>query len=174
MHCHCGTNNRAPRWTFTDPCKPEVRPGAREESTITVNSNLTKLHSIPSFCNLASGHLTFVLRPCMIFIVQCGMLFFVLPLFILRPAITLTSSCHHCFVHANCNYTSRWRFTRRWSLKVVVRVRVRVGEKPSWEFKLLIISLFVHGFLLNLEAFILVRVGVCHKLWILPNSQYIC
>ena len=28
MHCHCGTNNRAPRWTFTDPCKPEVRPGA--------------------------------------------------------------------------------------------------------------------------------------------------
>ena len=31
MHCHCG-NNRAPRWTFTDPCKPEVRPGAREES----------------------------------------------------------------------------------------------------------------------------------------------
>ena len=32
MHCHCGTNNRAPRWTFTDPCRPEVRPGAREES----------------------------------------------------------------------------------------------------------------------------------------------
>ena len=32
MHCHRGTNNRAPRWTFTDPCKPEVRPGAREES----------------------------------------------------------------------------------------------------------------------------------------------
>ena len=32
MHCHCGTNNRAPRWTFTDPYKPEVRPGAREES----------------------------------------------------------------------------------------------------------------------------------------------
>ena len=31
MHCHCGTN-RAPRWTFTDPCKQEVRPGAREES----------------------------------------------------------------------------------------------------------------------------------------------
>ena len=27
-----GTNKRAPRWTFTDPCKPEVRPGAREES----------------------------------------------------------------------------------------------------------------------------------------------
>ena len=23
---------RAPRWTFTDPCKPEVRPCAREES----------------------------------------------------------------------------------------------------------------------------------------------
>ena len=32
MHYHCGTNNRAPRWTFMDPCKPEVRPGAREES----------------------------------------------------------------------------------------------------------------------------------------------
>ena len=32
MHPHCGTNNRAPRWTFTDPCKPEVIPGAREES----------------------------------------------------------------------------------------------------------------------------------------------
>ena len=25
-------NNRAPQWTFMDPCKPEVRPGAREES----------------------------------------------------------------------------------------------------------------------------------------------
>ena len=35
MHCHCGTNNRARRWTFTDPCKPEVRPGAREESPST-------------------------------------------------------------------------------------------------------------------------------------------
>ena len=32
MHCHCATNNRAPRWTFTDSCKPDVRPGAREES----------------------------------------------------------------------------------------------------------------------------------------------
>ena len=32
MHCHCSTNNRAPRWTFTDPCKPETRQGAREES----------------------------------------------------------------------------------------------------------------------------------------------
>ena len=32
MHCHFGTNNRAPWWTFTDPCKPEVRPSAREES----------------------------------------------------------------------------------------------------------------------------------------------
>ena len=133
------------------------------------NSNLTLLHSISSFCNLASVHLTFVLRPCRIFIVQCVMPFFVLPLFILRPAIILTSSCHHCFVYANCNYTSRWRFTRRWSLKVVVRVRI--GEKPSWEFKLLIISLFVHRFLPILEVFIVVRVEVCHKLRILPNSQ---
>ena len=32
MHRDYGTNNRAPRWTFMDPCKPEVRPGAREES----------------------------------------------------------------------------------------------------------------------------------------------
>ena len=32
MHRYCGTNNRATRWTFTDPCKPEARPGAREES----------------------------------------------------------------------------------------------------------------------------------------------
>ena len=32
MHRHCGTNNRAPHWTFTDPCKPKVRPCAREES----------------------------------------------------------------------------------------------------------------------------------------------
>ena len=32
MHCYCGTNNRAPRRTIKDPCKPEVRPGAREES----------------------------------------------------------------------------------------------------------------------------------------------
>ena len=32
MHRHCGTNDRAPLWTFADPCKPEVKPGAREES----------------------------------------------------------------------------------------------------------------------------------------------
>ena len=32
MHGHCSTNNSAPRWTFTDPCKPEARPGAWEES----------------------------------------------------------------------------------------------------------------------------------------------
>ena len=32
MHCCCGTNNRAPRWTFTNPCTPEVRPSAREVS----------------------------------------------------------------------------------------------------------------------------------------------
>ena len=32
MQCHCGTNNRAPQRTFTDPYKPEVRPGTREES----------------------------------------------------------------------------------------------------------------------------------------------
>ena len=36
MHWHCGTNNRAPRWTFTDPCKPEVRtrlPGRSQASS---------------------------------------------------------------------------------------------------------------------------------------------
>ena len=38
MHCHCGTNHRAPRYTFTDPCKPEVRPGAREESEMLKNN----------------------------------------------------------------------------------------------------------------------------------------
>ena len=32
MHCQCGTNKRAPRWIFTDLCKPEVRPGTWEES----------------------------------------------------------------------------------------------------------------------------------------------
>ena len=32
MHCHCGINNKAPRCTFTNRCKPDVRPGAREES----------------------------------------------------------------------------------------------------------------------------------------------
>ena len=32
MHRHCGTNNRAPWWTFTDPCKPEARPGAQQKS----------------------------------------------------------------------------------------------------------------------------------------------
>ena len=36
MHCHCGTNNRALRWTFTDPCKPEVRPGVQEESVLQI------------------------------------------------------------------------------------------------------------------------------------------
>ena len=25
MYCHCCTNDRAPRWTFTDPCKPEMQ-----------------------------------------------------------------------------------------------------------------------------------------------------
>ena len=33
MHCNYCTNNITPRWTFKDPCKPEVRPGAREKST---------------------------------------------------------------------------------------------------------------------------------------------
>ena len=32
MHIHLCTNNRAPRWKFTDHCKTELRQGAREES----------------------------------------------------------------------------------------------------------------------------------------------
>ena len=32
MKCHCCNNNRVTRWTLADPCKPEVRPGAREKS----------------------------------------------------------------------------------------------------------------------------------------------
>ena len=59
----------------------------------------------------------------------------------------------------------------RQSLKVVVRVRV--DKKSSWEFKLLAISLFSHGFLQNLEVFILVLVEVCRKLLILYNCQNI-
>ena len=54
----------------------------------------------------------------------------------------------------------------------VVRFRVRVGEKPSWEFKLLIISLFVHGYLPNLEVFILVRVKYATILNFIKLSRY--
>ena len=32
MQCHHGTSNRTPQWTFTNPCKPDVRPGVRKES----------------------------------------------------------------------------------------------------------------------------------------------
>ena len=32
MHCQCGTDNTDSRLTFTDLCKPEVRPGVQEES----------------------------------------------------------------------------------------------------------------------------------------------
>ena len=41
MHCHCGTNNRAPRWTFTDPCKPEVRPGLKIQTKFYKLDNLS-------------------------------------------------------------------------------------------------------------------------------------
>ena len=52
MHCHCGTNNKVPKWTFKDPLKPEARPGAREESaspvwqlTLAMNAgNIAKIH----------------------------------------------------------------------------------------------------------------------------------
>ena len=59
MHCHCGTNNRAPRWIFTDPCKPEVRPGAREESASpawlaapAMNARYTTIIIIISFATM--------------------------------------------------------------------------------------------------------------------------
>ena len=42
MHCHCGTNNRAPQWTFTDPCKPEVRPGARGGVSVSCLASRTR------------------------------------------------------------------------------------------------------------------------------------
>ena len=32
LHCHPGTNNIVPWWAFIDPWKPEMRPGAQEES----------------------------------------------------------------------------------------------------------------------------------------------
>ena len=56
-----------------------------------------------------------------------------------------------------------------WSLKVVVRVRVRVGKKPSWELKSLAISLIVHGFSPNLEVYILVWIKIWCKHWILQS-----
>ena len=37
MYCHCGTNNRASQWTFTDPCKPKMGQCAREESLSPVS-----------------------------------------------------------------------------------------------------------------------------------------
>ena len=53
MHCHCGTNNRAPRWIFTDPCKPDFRLGARDESASpawlvapTMNARDTKINNM--------------------------------------------------------------------------------------------------------------------------------
>ena len=68
MHCHCCTNNRAPRWTFTDPCKPEVRPGAREESASpawlaapAMNArNTTKVY----ICRLDTGRGPTLYRKC--------------------------------------------------------------------------------------------------------------
>ena len=47
MHCHCGTNNRAPRWTFTDPCKPEVRPGAREDGPMIIPIPMMVAMTVP-------------------------------------------------------------------------------------------------------------------------------
>ena len=119
------------------------------------NSNLSLLHSISSFCNLASVYLTFVLRPCRIFIVQCVMPFFVLPLFILRPAIILTSSYHHCFVYANAIIHPDGA-----SLVQTNLVVTKSGSPSRRKFKLLAISLFVHGFSPHLEVFILVWVEV--------------
>ena len=56
MHCHCGTNNRAPRWAFTDPCKPEVRPGARDFIKFTLELILDKVLSVMLSGQLAQVH----------------------------------------------------------------------------------------------------------------------
>ena len=69
---------------------------------------------------------------------------------------------------AFCVFTLLFRCLGAISVLRVV-ARVRFGEKPSWEFKSLTISLIVHGFLSNFEVFILVRVEVCSKPWILQN-----
>ena len=67
MHCHCGTNNRAPPRTFTDLCKPEVRPGAREEVlqgkvTIKLSRSMTLMAfervSLEEYANMKSLSLT--------------------------------------------------------------------------------------------------------------------
>ena len=55
MHCHCGTNNRAPRWTFTDPCKPEVRPGAREESATFIPAFTTNAITLDFLLLISHG-----------------------------------------------------------------------------------------------------------------------
>ena len=59
MHCHCGTNNRAPRWTFTDPCKPEVRSGAREESAspVWLATPAMNARDTTKVCTIVSGDL---------------------------------------------------------------------------------------------------------------------
>ena len=66
MHCHCGTNNRATWWTFTDPCETEVRPGAREESASPawlaapgMNArDTTKVYIILQRIDTGCGHLS--------------------------------------------------------------------------------------------------------------------
>ena len=87
MHYHCGINKRSPRLTFTDPCKPEGRPGAREElaspvwlsatamnardtkviygGLISTNINLNRLCSNTGFVTLRVyiKHFTLLLNP---------------------------------------------------------------------------------------------------------------
>ena len=46
MHCHCGINNREPRWTFTDPCKPDMGPGARFNNLKSLKINKQYYHFI--------------------------------------------------------------------------------------------------------------------------------
>ena len=58
MHCHCVSNNRAPWWTFTDPCKPEVRPGAREEFVFLIHtrSDIVTTICLPHNCEIVNKY----------------------------------------------------------------------------------------------------------------------
>ena len=50
MHCHCGTNNRAPRWTFTDPANQrwDQVPGGVSVSCLAIHiSEMTQFNTTP-------------------------------------------------------------------------------------------------------------------------------
>ena len=64
MHCHCGTNNRAPRWTFTDPCKPKliIRFSCGYSVIYTVLWNLNMHTCISILIHSLFGHVLTCLR----------------------------------------------------------------------------------------------------------------